>query len=600
MEVIKLIWSKVLGWSGWLFVVATTGNLFYLTWISVFPDGVVRLEMVVLVRVVGLMLAAAGWWKMRQQFEVKSSDGWWWLLPAWLIFLARFPIVYPASDDLYLHAVVGDYANRLWNGDWFKPMSFGTYGYPLPQMIYTPFLYLVGYRLTILLVSSWLWLWYTSICLRFRELVTGREKKWLLSLVFVYMFFVPHLTATHGTLMIDFMALVFVLEAAYQILKNEEKTLGLVLGIGAMLLKQSTGIFVLPFLAYMALRCWRKINWWWVAVSGGVLGLFFVRLYLETGNPIIGFFNSYFKSSLYETFSLSGVSGGFGPKNNWVELLGWPIFGQFTDHYGEGWVSWPEKIWFSLAVAGPYLVTIIMLVKRRWDYLPFFLGYLLWSKLFGYARYHVPLSLLTLTYFLISEPIRLRLGQVKTYLVGGATVLGCLLAWQTDFAWRPTPYARVYGGTMTSLDYYLSTYRTGISLTGEDTMPKMRDFYADEFAGYDAVMPTYRGWGVYYAYLGYLNGLRVVEGIDRVSYQQIVADSRVSQRIKRNLDWTGLKTIMLVVDKSKQEIISEHMDRLEISRDYDCSKLKTDAKSFFFQTSDYFSSLIRYKCVRKI
>ena len=39
--------------------------------------------------------------------------------------------------------------------------------------------------------------------------------------------------------------------------------------------------------------------------------------------------------------------GTFGPTGGWLHILLWPIYGQFTNRWGEGWASNFEKYFFA-------------------------------------------------------------------------------------------------------------------------------------------------------------------------------------------------------------------------------------------------------------
>ena len=96
--------------------------------------------------------------------------------------------------------------------------------------------------------------------------------------------------ATHGTLMIDFVSLIFLLEMTFQFVNNSaDKTLAVILGIIAVMMKQSTSIFIIPFFVWMLLENRKRIKWINVAGYGLIIFIFLLRLFVETGNPVIGF-----------------------------------------------------------------------------------------------------------------------------------------------------------------------------------------------------------------------------------------------------------------------------------------------------------------------
>lgn len=583
-----------MNWWPKLLYTATLGNILYLSVVSLIPGGVVLDSFTVwslrLVTIVGV-----AWLLRRNLPQMDTTWDWrqlWIFAPYVIILLLRFPLLYPTYDDLAVHFVWGDYANRLWHNANYMPLEFLTYFYLPYDMNYTPFLYTVGIRLTIWLFFVLTTIWLMSLYLRLRALCKSDMQKLLLSIVFVMTPLIPHMMAIQGTLMLEYFTLPFVLEALYQCLKTgTDRTFAAVTILSAILIKQSHALFVGLPLIYLLLRDRNKVKWKVVALLVFLASLFFVRLYLETGNPLSGLFNGIFKSSLYPESNFSNPL--FGPKN-WFETIVWPVVGQFTDRYAEGIVSPVSQVFFSPVSIVPYLLSLWLMIRRR--SLLFGLvaiSYLVWSHLVGYARYYLALNVMALILLIIQGGVRLQLRlsrQVVSVTILLIMVLS-LSSFKTDFSWRPNPSL----ATPAANDYYLGKYREGLALVGRDAMPQMAEQYQDLFADYDAVLTVYRGPVTYLSYMGYLNGLPVYTMVTDERYERVSTDTGVSQNIRDNLVMAGEheRAIMLVDNYFKPYVGDWHSDG-----QYRCQEIGPAPSDTVLQRPDYYGETTMYDCKR--
>lgn len=581
-----------------LLFVLSVSNILYLSVISGLTNWPASTAEVVLLHLICLMVVGLVMKKYYPNFRVKSpSLGWLMITPYLLITLIRLPLVYPTYDDMAVHMMWGDYSNRLWQSSNFMPMNFVHYFYLPLDMNYTPFLYSIGLRLTIWLFYLLTSIWMVSLYLRLtREVKTGIQRIFL-TILFMTLPFIPHLLGVSGTLMGDYASLAFCLEALYLfIAKKSDKTFAMIMTLAAVLMKQSNSIFVAPILIYYAVINRKYIEWGKIVIYAITAGLFFVRLYLETGNVLSGLFNGVFQSPLYAPGNFTQTL--FGPQNMWQTLV-WPVIGQFGERYAEGIVSTTARIFFAPIPILGYMLSIYLMIRRRsLKYGLLVLTYLLWSHLVGYARYYIALNLMTLI-LLISEGkwsmIKGRwLMWIEKYkiVILGLVFLGSVSSLKTDFSWRPHPTLRTPGVNA----YYLGEYKMGLSLVGRDNLSNMAREYKQIFAPYDAVITFYRGPVTYVGYMGYLNGLPVYDGVTSFQYEEIMNGPEVSFSIKEKLrnSLTHQKVIILA-DKPNDVSIPS----LKIYQDFNCEYLGKAFKDPYLQREIYFSETVIYSCIKR-
>lgn len=478
------------------------------------------------------------------------------LLLLYLIpIILRFPMVYPTHDDLASHFMLGDYAQNLWTMPHFMPENLITYFYPAVDMLYTPFLFSIGIRLTILLFYIILSLWMVSIYARWSSQLSNEiHLRWLF-IVFILTPFIPHLMATHGTLMVDHISVVLTIESLYFLIhKNTNKTLGCIFFLLSMIAKQSTSIFVVPILGYYTWVNRKEINWLPIAFISVLISLFFVRSYFETGNPVMGLYNGLFHSPLYEQDNFSNPR--FGPENFQQTIL-WPIIGQFGERYGEVVVAKYAMILFSPISIMGYLGSLYLsITKRKIKYVLIFLSYLMWSVVVGYSRYIIPLNILAL--LILSQEMKIKIPKALILIYA----IVCLSSFKTDFSWRPYPSFNTLSANKIFFDKYLE----GLKWVGHDNLSIFATDLAPVFNGYEAVVPVYRGTATFFSYVGSLNGLQVIGGYPKVNYER-VQSSDISLAIKANqTQLQKLNRFLLVVDEPHQS----YMDNVYIPEKFTC------------------------------
>ena len=125
--------------------------------------------------------------------------------------------------------------------------------------------------------------------------------------------------------------------------------------------------------------------------------LWYLKNYMITGNPIFPFYNAYFKSKYFASWSFAEEQ--FGGRNLW-ERLWWGIYsifnpprlGQVHDLFND------YKINFYFVVAVTLIIVFIIKKKQKYLEMKFVLLFLIlfecWSLIFGYIRYGLVLEFL--------------------------------------------------------------------------------------------------------------------------------------------------------------------------------------------------------------
>ncbi len=580
-----------------LLFILSVSNILYLSVISVMTTWAPSTVEIVMMRVICLIVVGLTMKKYYSNFRVeKIGRGWLMIIPYLLITLIRFPLVYPTYDDLAAHMMWGDYANRLWQNSNFMPMNLLQYFYLPLDMNYTPFLYTVGLRITIWLFYLLTSIWMVSLYIRLSREVKTKTQKLLLSILFIILPFIPHLLGVSGTLMGDYASLAFCLEALYLFMaKKSNKTFAMIMTLTAVLMKQSNSVFVAPILIYFAVINRKSIEWGKVITYVLIAGLFFARLYLETGNALSGLFNGIFKSSLYGPGNFAQTN--FGPQNFWQTLI-WPAIGQFSERYAEGIVSTFAKLFYApLPIMGYGMSIWLMIRNRSIKYGLLVLTYLLWSHLVGYARYYIALNIMTLILLINEEKWSMVNGQWSKciekykYVILGLVFLGSLSSLKTDFSWRPHPSF----ATPAANAYYFGEYNAGLSLVSKDTLPSMALRYRQLFEPYEAVVTFYRGPVTFISYMGYLNGLPIYDGITLVQYDNIMTDPKIGLDIKKSLRTSmSHQKILILADKPNDK----YVPTLKIYQEFLCTLIGPATKDAYLQREIYFSETIILSCVK--
>lgn len=570
-------------------------NILYLSVISVLTNWLPSTFEITILHIVCLLLVIIATKKYYGNFKVaKIRNTWLMIIPYLLVTLIRFPLIYPTYDDLAAHLMWGDYANRLWQNANFMPMNFLHYFYLPLDMNYTPFLYTVGLRITIWLFYLLTSIWMVSLYARLSQELKSKTQKGLLTILFVILPFIPHLLGVSGTLMGDYGSLVFCLEALYLFMaKGSDKTFATIMMLAAILMKQSNSVFVAPILIYYAVLNRKQIKWATIASYAIIASLFFVRLYLETGNALSGLFNGIFKSPLYAPGNFAQTL--FGPQNI-LQTLVWPVIGQFGERYAEGIVSTAAKIFFSpIPIIGYGMSIWLFLRKKSAKYGLLVLTYLLWAYLVGYARYYIALNLMALIVIIFDTKPMMLIEKLNNKHVPFILILILFLSMsslKTDFSWRPYPSIK----TRAANAYYLSEYKAGLSLVGRDNWANLARQYQDLFAPYDAVMTLYRGPVTYAGYMGYLNGLPVYDGLNEAQQTNIANSHLLSKVIKvQATKWESHNKIIVVADKP----YDQYFPGLKIAQDYNCDLTGLLPRDLYLQREIYFTETVMWTCARK-
>ena len=577
-----------------------TANLFYLVAISVFPIIGIDFSLPTYILILFFCLFFLKKYTFKYFYTKYSFFSLFlFILLLFMIFI-KFPLYYPNHDGMAYHLMAGEYAFNIWGNNNFMPMHLFTYSFPLVQMINSFLINIFGIRFSSLLIFILLSLWFVSLHARLQDLVRVKINKLVLSAFFILIPFIPYIVATHGSFMADYFSIILVLEALYLFIsKQKDKTFAAIVSLLAIFVKLSTSVFIIPVFVYFFIKNQKHIKKKIVAFFFIAFLIFSIRLYIETGNPFPGLFNSYFKSPLYALSNFKDMR--WGP-SGFFEVLIWPIYGQFTSRFGEIEISKVPLIFFSILSAIGYLGSIIMLfLKRKMEYLIIIFCYLLWSIFTGYSRYFIPLNILAILFLIIDLKLT-KIKFVKKYLKSKylnkykyifllLIVIFALTSFKTDFAWRPYPSLRTFENNK----IYFDEYRKGLSYIYKDNPLNIAESIERDFEGYDAIMPVYRGAVTFYSYLAQINGLSIIKGITKQEYYEIIKSNKVGSKIKENLIQAfKVPRILIVVDKNQESEI----DNLYITKVYYCFKINNASNPKYIQHSG-FENIVRYSCIRK-
>ncbi len=569
-------------------------NVLYLSFVSLFNFSLTT-TIIFILRLLFLVVSLTYLKKYLYLFRSKSSFKVVALLTTLLIIiLLRFPIGYPTFDDLAFHYFAGGYANTIWQNLHFMPMDWATYFYPAVDMMFTPFLYLVGIRFTIFLYFIFTSAWFVSLYSRFAKLGKSDLQKYLIFILFLLTPFIPHLMGTHGTLMVDYIALTAILETLYLFVQpKKDKTLAVILFLLTLLIKSSVSIFLIPLFGYFIIINLKRIRWLEVILISFISSFYFIRLYLETGNPLFNLYNGVFKSQLYSMKNFKNTR--FGPENK-TGILFWPLIGQFDiERFGEGDVPMHTRIIFSPLIIIPYLVSIFLAIKKRsLKYFIIFLSYILWTVVAGYSRYHIPLTIasLILLIFDIPKGIIIKSRDIKIYVSILLIIVLFFSTIKTDLSWRPQPSIE----TPDQNKIYLDKYKEGLPMIFQDTIGNLTRSQSSDFAGYSTIVTVHRGHITFYSYLASLNGLKVVQARTTGSMSLIDSDNKISDTLKNKMNNYVEDKIVLLALREKYEYLNT--SELDIYKRYNCEfKSKAKPNPYSQRSSTNFSDINLYNCV---
>jgi hypothetical protein len=420
-------------------------------------------------------------------------------------------------------------------------------------------------------------------------------KKLLTTIVFIIIPFIPHLMATHGTLMVDYFGLIISLESILQISsRTGNKTFAVLIAMLAILAKQSSVIVLLPVFVYFTFKSRKLINYKVILLFTFISSIYFIRLFIETGNPIYGLYNGLFKSELFEISNFRDQQ--FGP-TTLVQSVIWPVYGQFTERYGQGYVSKIAQIFFAwIPIVSIIGSTYFLFVKRSFKYFAILIAYYLWSFTTGYSRYVIPLNIITLLLLIRDLPPAIKINKSLTKLRYVAYLSVFILSFstiKTDFSWRPYPSLK----NPASTKWFVRSYTNGINNAFSDTPKNMAEELSDVFRDYDAVITIYRGSTTFFSYLGYLQDLNVYDAKTSEQYLNILNDQKIGDHLKNNMRKSvSHGRVLLAVEKNHEFM---HNQSYQVYQDYNCEASGEAPPLSFFQLPTFFENINLYSCTKK-
>jgi hypothetical protein len=531
----------------------------------------------------------------KKYFQAEKKPFLYLLTPYLLIILLRLPMYTKVHDDLTYYLIAGEYTKNLWTNHHFLP-TYAIYFYNALPLFYNFFIDLMGLRITLFISMFSLSLWMVSLNLRFKTLLKNKLQKILLDFFFISFPFWPHLMAIHGTFMADFFALVFFLETFYQFVSNnKDKTLAFICLLVTGLVKQSSIFYAAPIFIYLLIKNFKKINLFIAIPLVLFFSSYFIRLYFEVGNPILGgLYNNIFQSPIVDDRAGgAGLEAIFGGRNLWEKLV-WPVWGQFSGRFGEGFVGKYAKFYFSIFMIFSFLGSLYFLIKskQRWLFLSIILSYYLWSFDLGYSRWVIPtLSagyLASLLY--ISKKLNLSFFEKYKKIIYLFVIILSLSSIKTDFGWRP------YHNPKFLLSYY---YFPSFKYIFADRYQDINRVYQNDFQDTETISVVRSEKAFFYGFLGAINGKKVIHSADEHYYNRVLnGGDKISERVKNNLKTIlRSKQVLVVFDTLQGNTQLLKKDYFLNNQQYRCRKLD-NAKPMNIIQNIQMETIVRYQCER--
>lgn len=441
-----------------------------------------------------------------------STDMIW--FPFAVTLLIRLPLYFPTYDDLSYHLLAGLYAPLLFTRTDYLPLDMYTYAFPGLHVIFAPLLYFIGLRVTNILLFALITLWALSLVSRYARQFASQLSPWLVKAGLLLLFFLPPLTATYMTFMVDVWVLLMCLEGYLQMTLAKSRPFGMALLLLAMMIKPASGVFIAPYVIARFYK-YKKCMLSPVVVATFVLTFSFLLFtWIKTGNPTPGLFNKFFQSPLYPLNNFSDKR--WGPIGIGQQLL-WPAVGPWTVRFDELLPPVYSRFYSSIFGLFLYLGSVFLVInKPKMHTFMLYGGYLIWSLTSGYSRYAFPLYGLTLV-TLYSNIRYSHISQFAGKTLFILAILVSLSSFKSDFAWRPYPSLK----NRESTKFFLTSYRDGLHYLWKDRLhnliSKNRNYYQD----YDAVIRIGKGAAVFVAGIGRLSGLPVVD-VDSIRSMQTI------------------------------------------------------------------------------
>jgi len=539
--------------------------------------------------------------KYKNNFYIKNFQKFNYLLCFFglILILYRFPIYFHALDDYVLHMVSGYYALSAWSSNGFLSVGDSSYLYPLLQTAYYPLINNIGIRLTVLLLSLVQFIWFLGLNLRFNKLFENKNKlsHFYINLFFIFLYFLPELVLTHTLFMSDFYTVLFSLEITYLFLsKTGNKGLMVILMILAVLTKQSSGLFIVILFTYFFFSNFKKIcktDWTIISIIIFLIGVYCIRSYFETGNPLGFLYNGVFKSPLYNLINARDLR--WGPVG-WKEILIWPLVA-FNDSKYIEWIvlKKPVRLIFSLFLIIPYLTSLYLLIKKKKIiYIIIFSSLLFWSWQSGYGRYQT--SMTAIIWILLFDNVIQFLPKIKNNLLSKIFIFVfatlCFMSIKNDYALRGFILDEFWPPKIST--HYKRTYIEGLKLLGKDRYIDIYNSIDGVFDGYKQIVVVFRGGVTFYSFLAEkYNKIPVYSYIDKEQKEDILLSNKISENIKEKLSLDlKNKPILLMADLDAEN----QLKKSYIFSEMDCIKLNRDKIAPQFQSDHYFNYVEEYSC----
>ncbi len=563
-------------------------NVLYISFISIF-SWIDFSKFFYLIQTLLFFISVIFLRRWKKLFEIEKQPYFYLLIPYLLIIFLRLPIYTKVHDDLTYYLVAGEYTKNIWTNSHIFP-TYAIYLYNSLHLFYNYFINIVGLRITLFISMFILSIWMVSLNLRIKKLLKTEFQKKILDFFFISFPFWPHLMAIHGTFMADFFSLVFLTEAFYQFInKNKDKTFAFIALIIGGLVKQSSVFYVLPVFAYWILKNLRKVDYKVFLPLIVLFSSYFIRLYFEIGNPLMGWlFNNIFKSPVAANGVGLEFHLPFGGENTWQKLI-WPLTAQFSPRFAEGFVSRYAKYYFFIFLAFIYLYFFVrVILKRKIVDLLVFFSFVFWIFHTGYARWVIPL--ISISWILMISDlsfIKIKLAKKSLLPIYLNVIILSLSSIKTDFGWRPYH----------NPPFFKQNYFAGWKQVGKDRFSDIKKEFAGEFDNIEVVSPIRSEKAYFYAFMGSLYGKKVIQSVNDLNYYlNLLHSDKISPSFKKRLQSIlEAKKVLLVLDTivTPEAVIKESM----FYQNYNCQKIGYFKEISQIQNAS-FSTIVKYRCVK--
>lgn len=530
------------------------------------------------------------WWQLTN-FDYRKLN-WWLLILGGGLMLTRGLIYFNALDDFTYHLPLGYYSYFQWQAAGTTAVGWGTL-LPLWQMATYPLIASMGIRLTLLLIGVITLVWWASLNYRLAKLwQLKKEKRLYLNLLFIIIYFLPELVSSQMLLMSDFLPVVLAVEGVY-IFWRQKGNYGaaLICGALAFLIKQSTGLFVLPIFLYYGIANWQKLRRNdWLMLSGvmAIFATYSLRSYQVLGTP------TPLLNSVFQSLPVGDWRDERWGATTLIQNLFWSITGYYQERFIEFLpesMKWFEKIFFTGFLSLLYLGSLITAVaKKRTDQLVIFVSFLLWSLVSGFGRYRV--GVVALAALLLFRDWQIYLPKIKSKWLRGIFYLMIGL-----FVFRSARFDYAF-----RYDFFLQNWRDqriiDMGILGHDRYDNIEaQIELPESTAEAIVLTTAKGPAEFYAFiLEKKYGLPVYKGLevlDESALQKWQKSARATAKIKGDLTtYQNLPSFILLIDdfnndeKSQSFIAAHHCQPLA----------RSETLAQFNQHPHYFSQVGRWLC----